>query len=127
MEDLRAQQIEALEVLGDYNERLMKSIHSVIKELDGDRKEDTDQFLDEIIKGINWEIGILNGTMELINEDEERLKKEEINSSILELSKALEGKKDDEIAASFKETLPVFENFGKVAEEVLKKVNTHHA
>ena len=46
MEDLRAQQIEALEVLGDYNERLMKSIHSVIKELDGDRKEDTDQFLD---------------------------------------------------------------------------------
>ena len=63
----------------------------------------------------------------MINEDEERLKKEEINSSILELSKALEGKKDDEIAASFKETLPVFENFGKVAEEVLKKVNTHHA
>ena len=55
------------------------------------------------------------------------MKKEEINSSILELSKALEGKKDDEIAASFKETLPVFENFGKVAEEVLKKVNTHHA
>lgn len=127
MEDMRAQQIEALEVFKDYNERLVRSMGNIIPELEGDRKEDTDKFLDEIIKGINWEIGILNGTMELINEDEERLKKEEINSSILELSKALEGKKDDEIAASFKETLPVFENFGKVAEEVLKKVNTHHA
>ena len=127
MEDMRAQQIEALEVFKDYNERLVRSMGNIIPELEGDRKEDTDKFLDEIIKGINWEIGILNGTMELINEDEERLKKEEINSSILELSKALEGKKDDEIAASFKETLPVFENFGKVAEEFLKKVNTHHA
>ena len=127
MEDMRAQQIEALEVFKDYNERLVRSMGNIIPELEGDRKEDTDKFLDEIIKGINWEIGILNGTMELINEDEERLKKEEINNSILELSKALEGKKDDEIAASFKETLPVFENFGKVAEEVLKKVNTHHA
>ena len=95
-------------------------MNSIIPELEGDRKDDTDKFLDEIVKGINWEIGILNGTMDFINEKEERIKKEEINTSILKLSKALEGKKDSEIAASLKETLPVFENFGKVADEVLK-------
>lgn len=122
MEDIRAQQIEALEVFKDYNGRLVKSMNSIIPELEGDRKDDTDKFLDEIVKGINWEIGILNGTMELINEKEERINKEEINSSILKLSKALEGKKDSEIAASLKETLPVFENFGKVAGDVLKEV-----
>ncbi len=120
MEDIRAQQIEALEVLKNYNSRLVKSMDSIIPELEGDRKDDTDKFLDEIVKGINWEIGILNGTMDFINEKEERIKKEEINASILKLSKALEGKKDSEIAASLKETLPVFENFGKVAAEVLK-------
>ncbi len=120
MEDIRAQQIEALEVFKDYNSRLVKSMNSIILELEGDRKDDTDKFLDEIVKGINWEIGILNGTMDFINEKEERIKKEEINTSILKLSKALEGKKDSEIAASLKETLPVFENFGKVADEVLK-------
>ena len=119
MEDLRAQQIEALEVLGDYNERLMKSIHSVIKELDGDRKEDTDQFLDEIIKGIDWEIGILNGTMELINEKEERIKKEDMNSGILKLSKALEGKVDKEMAKALEEALPMFEELGKAAKEIV--------
>ena len=120
MEDHRAQQIEALEVFKNYNSRLVKSMDSIIPELEGDRKDDTDKFLDEIVKGINWEIGILNGTMDFINEKEERIKKEEINASILKLSKALEGKKDSEIAASLKETLPVFENFGKVAAEVLK-------
>lgn len=120
MEDIRAQQIEALEVFKNYNSRLVKSMDSIIPELEGDRKDDTDKFLDEIVKGINWEIGILNGTMDFINEKEERIKKEEINASILKLSKALEGKKDSEIAASLKETLPVFENFGTVAAEVLK-------
>ena len=120
MEDIRAQQIEALEVFKNYNSRLVKSMDNIIPELEGDRKDDTDKFLDEIVKGINCEIGILNGTMDFINEKEERIKKEEINASILKLSKALEGKKDSQIAASLKETLPVFENFGKVAAEVLK-------
>lgn len=122
MEDIRAQQIEALEVLEDYNKRLMKSMQNIIPELEGDRKEDTDKFLDEIIKGINWEIGILNGTMTLLNEKKERIRKEDMNSSILKLSKALESKKDSEIAASLKETLPVFEEFGKAAREVLEEV-----
>lgn len=122
MEDMRAQQIEALEVLEGYNKRLIKSMKNIIPELEGERKEDTDKFLDEIVKGINWEIGILNGTMTLLNETRERVRKEDINSSILKLSKALEGKKDSEIAASMKETLPVFENFGKAAEEVLGEV-----
>lgn len=122
MEDMRAQQIEALEVLEGYNKRLIKSMKNIIPELEGERKEDTDKFLDEIVKGINWEIGILNGTMTLLNETRERIHKEDINSSILKLSKALEGKKDSEIAASMKETLPVFENFGKAAEEVLEEV-----
>ena len=122
MEDIRAQQIEALEVFKNYNSRLVKSMDNIIPELEGDRKDDTDKFLDEIVKGINWEIGILNGTMDFINEKEERIKKEEINASILKLSKALEGKKDSEIAASLKETLPVFENFGKVVEQVLGEV-----
>ena len=122
MEDIRAQQIEALEVLEDYNKRLMKSMQNIIPELEGKRKKDTDKFLDEIIKGINWEIGILNGTMTLLNEKKERIRKEDMNSSILKLSKALEGKKDSEIAASLKETLPVFEEFGKAAGEVLEEV-----
>lgn len=118
MDELRAQQIEALEVFYNYNERFVKNIRTIIPELEGDRKEDTDKFLEGIIKGINWEIGVLNGTMTLINEKEERISKEEINNQITQLSKALESKDDAEIAAAFKEVLPMFEKFGKIAKEL---------
>ncbi|MCI8483311.1 MAG: molecular chaperone [Lachnospiraceae bacterium] len=121
MEELRAQQIEALEVLCDYNQKLVKSIRNIISELKGERKEDTDQFLDEIIKGINWEIGVLNGTMSLINEKEERIKKEEINASISKLSQVLAEKKDAEVAEALEEALPVFEKFGDAAGKVLEE------
>lgn len=124
MEGLRAEQIEALEVFGDYNKRLIKSMKNIIPELEGSRKKDTDDYLEGIIKGINWEVGILNGTMTLINEKEERLQKEEINKSIQKLSEALGGRKDNEIAQALKETLPVFEKFGEIAETVLKEEKT---
>lgn len=122
MDELRAQQIEALEVFYNYNERFVKNIRTIIPELEGDRKEDTDKFLEGIIKGINWEIGVLNGTMTLINEKEERISKEEINCQITQLSKALESKEDAEIAAAFKEVLPMFEKFGKIAKELTSGV-----
>ena len=94
MENVRAEQIEALEVFCGYNEKFVQNIRTIITELEGDRKEDTDRFLENIIKGINWEIGVLNGVMPLINEKEERIQKEEFNSNILRLSQALEGKDD---------------------------------
>lgn len=120
MENVRAEQIEALEVFCGYNEKFVQNIRTIITELEGDRKEDTDRFLENIIKGINWEIGVLNGVMPLINEKEERIQKEEFNSNILRLSQALEGKDDLEIAKAMKETLPMFEKLGEIAREVLK-------
>ncbi|MCI9492553.1 MAG: molecular chaperone [Lachnospiraceae bacterium] len=120
MENVRAEQIEALEVFCGYNEKFVQNIRTIITELEGDRKEDTDKFLENIIKGINWEIGVLNGVMPLINEKEERIQKEEFNSNILRLSQALEGKDDLEIAKAMKETLPMFEKLGEIAREVLK-------
>lgn len=119
MDELREQQVEALEVLCSYNERFLNSIHTIIPELEGNRKEDTDEFLAGIVKGINWEIGILNGTMELINEKEERIRKEEFNANIMKLSKALEEKDDEEIAKALKEALPLFEKLGEIAKETI--------
>ena len=57
--------------------------------------------------------------MELINEKEERIKKEDMNSGILKLSKALEGKVDKEMAKALEEALPMFEELGKAAKEIV--------
>lgn len=120
MEEQRKEQIEALEVFCNFNERFINNVHTLIKELEGKRKEDTDKFLEEIIKGINWEIGILNGTMTLINEKKEHIQKADFNNNILKLSKALENKNDSKMADALKEALPMFENLGKIAKEVLE-------
>ncbi len=120
MEEQRKEQIEALEVFCNFNERFINNVHTLIKELEGKRKEDTDKFLEEIIKGINWEIGILNGTMTLINEKEEHIQKADFNNNILKLSKALQDKNDSKMAKALKEALPMFENLGKIAKEVLE-------
>ena len=64
MEDNRAEQKEALETLMEFNTRLVKNMEIITKELSGARLEDTDAFLEDIIKAMNWEIQVMNGTME---------------------------------------------------------------
>ena len=73
MEDNRKEQIEALEVLLEFNERLVKNMKIIVKELSGKRLDDTDKFLKSIVDAINWEIQVVNGTLEVINAGEERL------------------------------------------------------
>lgn len=66
MEDNRKEQIEALEVLLEFNERLVKNMNIIVKELSGKRLDDTDKFLKSIVDAINWEIQVVNGTLEVI-------------------------------------------------------------
>ena len=94
MENKREEEIEALEVLVDFNERLIKNMTIIVKELSGKRLDDTDKFLRSIVDAINWEIQVMNGTMELLNEDKERINKESFNSVIVSLGGAIAKKKD---------------------------------
>ena len=114
MEDNRKEQVEALEVLTEFNERLVKNMTIIVKELSGERLEDTDAFLKSIIDAINWEIQVVNGTLDVINEGTERLNKEAFNSAVVSLSDAI-GAKD-----AFKAIIPVFEQLGVAAKEVIK-------
>lgn len=119
MEDTRAEQKEALEILMEFNERLLKNMKIIVKELSDERLEDTDNFLKGIVDAINWEVQVVNGTMELLNEGKERVNKEEFNNKIVALSEALQGKEDSKTAEAFKNLIPVFEVLGDVASEVV--------
>ena len=76
MEDSREEQIEALKTLYEFNQRLLKNMRIVIKELSGERLDDTDNFVKGIIDAMNWEIEVMNGTMSVLNENEVRIEKE---------------------------------------------------
>ena len=61
--NIKDDQIEALETLADYIPKLIGGIDTVKAELRGERKPDTDEYLKMIIDGINWVLGIVNGCM----------------------------------------------------------------
>lgn len=120
MEDNRKEQIEALEVLLEFNERLTKNMKIIVKELSGQRLDDTDKFLKAIIDAINWEIQVVNGTMEVLNEGTERVNKEDFNKVIISLSDAIVAKDDVKMAEEFEKVIPVFEQLGAAAKEVVQ-------
>ena len=120
MEDNRKEQIEALEVLLEFNERLVKNMKIIVKELSGKRLDDTDKFLKSIVDAINWEIQVVNGTLEVINAGEERLDKEAFNKAVSALAGAIKAKDDAAMAAEFQNVIPVFEKLGEIAAKVVK-------
>ena len=120
--NLNAEQIEALEVYIEYNKKLMNSINMLLLELREQRKDDTDEFQKKIIEGLNWEIQILNGTLSLINQKEERNNKNEVNQQVLKLGEALKTGEDKEIADSFeKDILPEFTRVEEIIQTVLNE------
>lgn len=120
MEDNRKEQMEALETLTEFNDRLINNMQIIVKELSGNRLEDTDKFLKSILDAMNWEIQVVNGTMEVLNEGKERVNKEAFNDAVVALSDAVKENDDAKMAEAFTAIIPVFENLGKSAKEVIK-------
>lgn len=120
MEDNRKEQMEALETLTEFNDRLVNNMQIIVKELSGNRLEDTDKFLKSILDAMNWEIQVVNGTMEALNEGKERVNKETFNDAVVALSNAVKENDDAKMAEAFTAIIPVFENLGESAKEVIK-------
>ena len=118
MEDNRAEQKEALEVLIEFNDRVLKNMNIIVKELSGERLEDTNQFLKGIVDALNWEIEVVNGTMGLLNEGKERIQKDAFNAAVLRLSDAIKANEDTAMAEAISALIPIFENLGAAAREV---------
>ncbi len=118
--DLRAEQIEALETLVDYTPKLINGINTVETELSGERKEDTDEYLKMVIDGINWELGILNGCLDLIVKNNVEFDKETANVMSTNFSEAYLSKIDADIAASLnKDILPLIRTITDVANKTV--------
>ena len=119
--DNRAEQKEALETLVEFNVRLVKNLKIVVKELSGKRLDDTNAFLKDILNAINWEIQVMNGTMELLNEDAQHIDKEAFNQKIIALGNAVNEKNDEKMAEAFEDVIPLFEKLGERANDVIGK------
>lgn len=122
MEDIRVQQIEALEVGMEYVKKLIPATKEILPELRGEEKEDTMDFLHQIIDGINFVIEIVNVTMSLINEKEEILNKEGIEEKVQFLNAGLQAHDNAKTAQALEEgMLPFMDIFYQVSSILLKR------
>ncbi|MBQ4284555.1 MAG: molecular chaperone [Lachnospira sp.] len=114
MEDLRTQQIEALQVAAPYCEKMIGALKSMIEEFSGNRQEDTDEYMKGVVDGLNWIFEVYNGTSSLINEGGEVINKDEVNGCVAKLSAAAD---DTAKAEAFKGILEFVVKFKTEADK----------
>ena len=118
--NIKDDQIEALETLADYIPKLIGGIDTEKAELRGERKPDTDEYLKMIIDGINWVLGIVNGCMSLLEEYNIAFDKEKANDYSVAFSNAYGTGNDTAIADSMDaDVIPMIRLIQKTADEAL--------
>lgn len=125
MENVRKQQLEALEFGKDYIVKIVPAIKEILPELRGDEKEDTRDFLLQIVDGINFIVEIVNATLPLINEKEMVVNPDGIEKAIQGLSEAFK-KGDNQLIAQELETgiLPFLDIFYQISSVILTNEST---
>jgi hypothetical protein len=118
MEELREQQLEALKEAAGYSSKIITAIGKITVELSGNRLPDTDEYLDNIIKGLNWLISVFNVTKELINENEMVIDKDTVNVSVNLLNEGFKEKDDAKLVEALKGMQQFVETFKAEAERV---------
>ncbi|MCM1288695.1 MAG: molecular chaperone [Clostridium sp.] len=119
MENNRNEQMEALKVLQEFNGRLISNMKALVNELSGERLEDTDKLLKTVIDALNWEIQVVNATMDVLNEGTTRVDKESFNKTITALSEAVASGDDSKMAEQFGNVIDVFEALDVAVKEVV--------
>jgi len=92
MSDFRQQQMEALAMVSEYMDKLIPAMQEVSAELIGEMKEDTVDYLNQIIDAFNFVIETFNATRDLVNADEELIIESVLEEEIGNLSNAFKTK-----------------------------------
>lgn len=117
MDPLREQKLEALKTAEEYLEKLVPAMEEVISEIKGEMKEDTIDFLLQVIDGFNFMIETYNVTKDIVNDPEPLIIDEELEKTVGRLSDGF-SRKDyaaiaDELSTDIVPFLKVFKEAAK--------------
>lgn len=116
MDEIRVQKIEALQLGCEYIEKLIPAMKEIIPELRGLELPDTRDYLNQQIDGLNFVIEIMNATMDLINEKETVLIKDNMEEKVQTLNRALSMMDNAKTADALEaDILPMLDIFRQVA------------
>lgn len=103
-------QREVLKEMISYSDNLIPAVHEIIQELRGEEKEDTRDFLNEVITGINWEIEVYNQCASLINEKTNFIDKKMMITAVKNLGTCIGNGEDRQIAECLEQDFLPFLN-----------------
>lgn len=110
------EKIEALQVVSPMCERMGKAIKGLIKEYEGEKSADTEDYMHSILQGLEWIFAVYRGTKDLINADGEVIDQNIVNESVLRLNAANKVNDDSEKVEAFKGILKFVMDFKREAD-----------
>lgn len=103
-------QRDVLKEMISYSDNLIPAVQEIIQELRGEEKEDTREFLNEVITGINWEIEVYNQCASLINEKSNFIDKKMMITAVKNLGTCIGNGEDSQIAECLEQDFLPFLN-----------------
>lgn len=110
MEEREHLQREVLKELISYSERLIPAVQDIIEELRTEVKADTNDYLNEVINGINWEIEVYNQCADLINVNSNYIDKKVMIEAVQHLGTSLNSGDYQQVADCFENDFLTFLN-----------------
>lgn len=108
LDNLQEEKKEAVQVLGEYLEKLIPGMGTLCGELRGDRQPDTDTFQKQCIDGLNWVIEIYNRVPDMVDMGKIHVAKPELNGQLIALGEAIRDKEDGKIAEILEKAIVPF-------------------
>ncbi len=113
-------QLEVLQELIRYSEKLIPAVSAMIEELRGNEQSDTGEFLNEIINGINWEIEVYNQCAPLLSAGSSYIDRKAMITAVTNLGQSLGSGDNDQVATCLEEDfLPFLNNLALAAKAVV--------
>lgn len=116
-ESTRQEKIEAIVGICQYDRKLIDALEDLADDLESGKETLPSELLGTVMQGINWTVGVLNQTMDVFNEGEEKLEKQMINDALVAFNEAYSCDDAGKIAAAIKNSLlPCLERICEIGE-----------
>lgn len=116
-EATRQEKIEAIVGICQYDRKLIDALEDFADDLEAGKESLPSELLGTSMQGINWTVEVLNQTMDVFNEGEEKLEKQMINDALVAFNEAFNSNDTGKIVTAIRDSLlPCLERICEVGE-----------
>lgn len=116
MSNEQLEQVEALQQASPMCGRMIKALDGLIKEYEGNKSADTEEYMHSVLQGLEWIFAVYRGTKSLIDANNSAINQSEVNEYVYELNAANKAQDDAKRAEAFRGILKFVQDFKSEAD-----------